>query len=236
MMPATCVNLVVIAKLKRATMRMWYEIRFRGSIGLRASWSSWHLSLGWTEWRKLWFSISCAIGRIKTNYRPRRNLLKLMLTLLETRARLVWNQFVSWTWRRDARRVDSLASERNFHLLKQETYVSLMDSGVRSECQNVRSSHVKTGTIVPLNTWLVGCRNKHFVQPPNDWHIRMTTNRLEPSQIKNKIKREEITQKKKKAKSQEKLKRRLALAKAEAKDPAAKKVRGISDSRTIATY
>lgn len=64
----------------------------------------------------------------------------------------------------------------------------------------------------------------------------MTTHRLEPSQIKNKIKREEITQKKKKAKSQEKLKRRLALAKAEAKDPAAKKVRGILDSRTAATY
>ncbi len=50
------------------------------------------------------------------------------------------------------------------------------------------------------------------------------TNRFEPSQIKNKIKREEIAQKKKKAKSQEKLKKRLALAKAEANDPAAKKV------------
>jgi ribosome production factor 1 len=53
------------------------------------------------------------------------------------------------------------------------------------------------------------------------------TNRFEPSQIKNKIKREEIAQKKKKAKSQEKLKKRLALAKTEANDPAAKKVRGV---------
>lgn len=53
------------------------------------------------------------------------------------------------------------------------------------------------------------------------------TNRFEPSQIKNKIKREEIAQKKKKAKNQEKLKKRLALAKAEANDPAAKKVCGV---------
>ncbi|KAM6497042.1 Anticodon-binding protein [Amanita muscaria] len=53
----------------------------------------------------------------------------------------------------------------------------------------------------------------------------MSTNRFEPSQIKNKIKREELTHRKKKAKSQEKLKRRLALAKAEGNDPAAKKKR-----------
>jgi len=51
------------------------------------------------------------------------------------------------------------------------------------------------------------------------------TTRFEPSQIKNKIKREEIAQKKKKAKSQEKLKKRLTLAKTEANDPAAKKKR-----------
>ena len=64
----------------------------------------------------------------------------------------------------------------------------------------------------------------------------MTTNRLEPSQIKNKVKREEITQRKKKAKNQEKLKRRLALAKAEANDPSAKKVGDVLDSGTTTTY
>ncbi|KAJ7126424.1 anticodon-binding protein [Mycena crocata] len=49
--------------------------------------------------------------------------------------------------------------------------------------------------------------------------------RFEPSTIKNKIKREEVSRKTKKAKGQEKLQKRLALAKAEANDPAAKKKR-----------
>ena len=52
----------------------------------------------------------------------------------------------------------------------------------------------------------------------------MPTSRFEPSLIKNKIKREEVVRKSKKAKSQLKLQRRLALAKQEANDPAAKKV------------
>jgi len=52
----------------------------------------------------------------------------------------------------------------------------------------------------------------------------MPTSRFEPSSIKNKIKREEIVQKSKKAKNQVKLQKRLAQAKAEAHDPAAKKV------------
>ncbi|KAF7290884.1 Brix domain-containing protein [Mycena chlorophos] len=49
--------------------------------------------------------------------------------------------------------------------------------------------------------------------------------RFEPSTIKNKIKREEIAKKAKKAKSQDKLQKRLARAKVEADDPAAKKKR-----------
>lgn len=49
--------------------------------------------------------------------------------------------------------------------------------------------------------------------------------RFEPSSVKNKIKREELAHKNKKAKGQAKLQRRLALAKEEAKDPSAKKVR-----------
>jgi ribosome production factor 1 len=53
----------------------------------------------------------------------------------------------------------------------------------------------------------------------------MPTNRFEPSLIKNKIKREEVVRKSKKAKNQLKLQRRLAIAKQEANDPAAKKVR-----------
>jgi len=52
----------------------------------------------------------------------------------------------------------------------------------------------------------------------------MPTSRFEPSLIKNKIKREEVVRKSKKAKNQLKLQRRLALAKEEANDPAAKKV------------
>ena len=48
--------------------------------------------------------------------------------------------------------------------------------------------------------------------------------RFEPSIIKNKIKREEVSRKLKKDKRQDKLKRRLAQAKAEKTDPASKKV------------
>ncbi|KAF8817462.1 Brix-domain-containing protein [Phlegmacium glaucopus] len=53
----------------------------------------------------------------------------------------------------------------------------------------------------------------------------MPTSRFEPSLIKNKIKRDEVVRKSKKAKGQLKLQRRLALAKLEANDPAAKKKR-----------
>ncbi|KAF9480550.1 Brix-domain-containing protein [Pholiota conissans] len=53
----------------------------------------------------------------------------------------------------------------------------------------------------------------------------MPTTRFEPSSIKNKIKREEVSQKSKKAKNQQKLQKRLAQAKLEANDPAAKKKR-----------
>jgi ribosome production factor 1 len=53
----------------------------------------------------------------------------------------------------------------------------------------------------------------------------MPMSRFEPSSIKNKIKREEVAQKSKKAKNQLKLQKRLARAKVEANDPAAKKVR-----------
>ncbi|OBZ73574.1 Brix domain-containing protein C4F8.04 [Grifola frondosa] len=53
----------------------------------------------------------------------------------------------------------------------------------------------------------------------------MPTSRFEPSSIKNKLKREEVSRRQKKAKRQDKLQRRLATAKAEASDPAAKKKR-----------
>jgi ribosome production factor 1 len=53
----------------------------------------------------------------------------------------------------------------------------------------------------------------------------MPISRFEPSTIKNKYKREEIARKNKRAKGQAKLQRRLEIAKQEAKDPAAKKVR-----------
>jgi hypothetical protein len=53
----------------------------------------------------------------------------------------------------------------------------------------------------------------------------MPTSRFEPSAIRNKIKREEVIRKNKKAKTQAKLQKRLAQAKLEASDPAAKKVR-----------
>ncbi|KZT06164.1 Brix-domain-containing protein [Laetiporus sulphureus 93-53] len=53
----------------------------------------------------------------------------------------------------------------------------------------------------------------------------MPANRFEPSSIKNKVKREEVARRHKKQKRQDKLQRRLALAKAEANDPVAKKRR-----------
>ncbi|KAF6761515.1 anticodon-binding protein [Ephemerocybe angulata] len=53
----------------------------------------------------------------------------------------------------------------------------------------------------------------------------MPPTRFEPSQIKNKHKREQILQKIRKVKTQAKLQKRLALAKAEANDPEAKKKR-----------
>ncbi|EIW79253.1 Brix-domain-containing protein [Coniophora puteana RWD-64-598 SS2] len=49
--------------------------------------------------------------------------------------------------------------------------------------------------------------------------------RFQPSQIKNKIKREEVTNKQKKAKNQQKLQKRLEQAKLESTNPAAKKRR-----------
>ena len=48
--------------------------------------------------------------------------------------------------------------------------------------------------------------------------------RIQPSLIKNKLKRQEVAAKQKKAVNQRKLKNRLARAKEEASDPAAKKV------------
>ncbi|KAK0202766.1 anticodon-binding protein [Desarmillaria ectypa] len=53
----------------------------------------------------------------------------------------------------------------------------------------------------------------------------MPPSRFEPNAIKNKIKREEIARKSKKAKGHQKLQKRLAQAKLEANDPAAKKKR-----------
>ncbi|KAJ3516935.1 hypothetical protein NLJ89_g805 [Agrocybe chaxingu] len=53
----------------------------------------------------------------------------------------------------------------------------------------------------------------------------MATSRFEASQIKNKIKREEVVRKAKKAKNQQKLQRRLEQAKLEANDPSLKKKR-----------
>lgn len=47
----------------------------------------------------------------------------------------------------------------------------------------------------------------------------------DPKLIKNKMKREEMSRKAKKEKGQAKLQKRLALAKQESNDPAAKKVR-----------
>ncbi|GBE86418.1 Brix domain-containing protein [Sparassis crispa] len=53
----------------------------------------------------------------------------------------------------------------------------------------------------------------------------MPTARFEPSSIKNKVKREEIARKQKQKRGKDKLERRLARAKLEANDPAAKKRR-----------
>jgi len=53
----------------------------------------------------------------------------------------------------------------------------------------------------------------------------MPSTRFEPSSIKNKAKRQEIVRKLKREKGQRKLQSRLAIAKAELTDPAAKKVR-----------
>jgi len=53
----------------------------------------------------------------------------------------------------------------------------------------------------------------------------MPVTRFQPSSIKNKLKREEVSRKAKKAKSQQKLQKRLARAKLEANDPIAKKKR-----------
>jgi hypothetical protein len=61
----------------------------------------------------------------------------------------------------------------------------------------------------------------------------MPPTRFEPSQVKNKIKREELLHKKKKSKIQEKLKRRLAQAELEKDDPTAKKVLAHSRKQTF---
>ena len=53
----------------------------------------------------------------------------------------------------------------------------------------------------------------------------MPSTRFEPSSIKNKTKRQEIVRKLKREKGQRKLQSRLAMAKAEIADPAAKRVR-----------
>ncbi|KAG8715964.1 hypothetical protein FRC11_012109 [Ceratobasidium sp. 423] len=53
----------------------------------------------------------------------------------------------------------------------------------------------------------------------------MPPTRFEPSNIKNKVKREDVHRSSKKSKAQEKLKRRLALKEAERKDPSLKKKR-----------
>ena len=58
----------------------------------------------------------------------------------------------------------------------------------------------------------------------------MPSTRFEPSSIKNKTKRQEIARKLKREKGQRKLQSRMAIAKAELTDPAAKKVR-LSSSR-----
>jgi ribosome production factor 1 len=57
--------------------------------------------------------------------------------------------------------------------------------------------------------------------------------RFNPSAIKNKMKREDVSRSLKKAKRQDKLKRRLALAEAERNDPEARKVRDCQEFRII---
>lgn len=63
----------------------------------------------------------------------------------------------------------------------------------------------------------------------------MGTKRFEPSSIKNKVKRQDVVQKRKRDKRQEKLQKRLARAKIEESDPSAKKVCNIMDSGAIYT-
>jgi len=53
----------------------------------------------------------------------------------------------------------------------------------------------------------------------------MPSTRFEPSSIRNKAKRQEVVRKLKREKGRRKLQSRLAIAKAETADPAAKKVR-----------
>ncbi|KAF8677426.1 Brix protein [Rhizoctonia solani] len=57
----------------------------------------------------------------------------------------------------------------------------------------------------------------------------MPPTRFEPSEIKNKIKREDVHRSSKKSQAQEKLKRRLALKEAERKDPSLKKKRIVAN-------
>jgi hypothetical protein len=77
--------------------------------------------------------------------------------------------------------------------------------------------------------FLIPCSNEHHVE-------NMTaTRKFQPSSIKNKIKREDEARKLKRSKRQDKLQRRLALAKAEANDPAAKKVSTLTFSFPIIT-
>ena len=57
------------------------------------------------------------------------------------------------------------------------------------------------------------------------FRVEMPPERFNASYIKNKIKREDVHRQQKRKKGQEKLKRRLALAEAERKDPEARKVR-----------
>jgi hypothetical protein len=77
--------------------------------------------------------------------------------------------------------------------------------------------------------FLIACWKEHHVE-------NMTaTRKFQPSSIKNKIKREDEARKLKRSKRQDKLQRRLALAKAEANDPAAKKVSTLTVSFPIMT-
>lgn len=61
-------------------------------------------------------------------------------------------------------------------------------------------------------------------EKPSYLSINNMAPRIQPSLIKNKVKRQEVSAKQKKAVNQQKLKKRLARAKEEASDPASKKV------------